>query len=232
MDKKDLLNEAFEIDGEIKAEKNKAPHKRTPLFYIGAIFLVLIIVSMVFPYYGIKLDPEPGKIVSFDYVLEYLDEEIVLDNSSRKIDSKIDFNGFLNPNDPLIKGVADIVVSKSQCDGNKICYCKSLYYFVKENFQYINDPPDEFVKTAKETLRNGGGDCDDLSVLLANLIESIGVETRFVFVSGHVYIEAYLPDALNKYKSSGQWVPMDSTCEYCKFGEMSISSSSKEKSYV
>lgn len=230
MKKEDFLKEAQEIEGQLKDEREELRKERSALWYILAVFLALIVVSMVVPYYGIKLDPEPKYIA---WVGEVLPAEIIIGNESRGIDKKRDFLRFLGV-DVVVKQVADGVVSKSGCRGHKVCYAKSLFYFVKDkdNLNYISDPPDEYVKTAKETLKSGGGDCDDYSVLLANLLQAVGISTRFVFVPGHVYVEAYLPEAIEKYKSEGEWVSMDSTCEYCEFGEISISSSNKEKVYV
>jgi hypothetical protein len=41
---------------------------------------------------------------------------------------------------------------------------------------------------ARETLTLKSGDCDDLSVLYASLLESVGVETAFLLVPGHVLV--------------------------------------------
>ena len=81
-------------------------------------------------------------------------------------------------------------------------------------------------------MKSGGGDCDDNSVLLANLLQSIGINTRFTFVPRHVYVEAYLPDAIWRHKKEGDWVVLDSTCEYCEFGDISIQSLNQEKTYI
>jgi transglutaminase-like putative cysteine protease len=108
-----------------------------------------------------------------------------------------------------------------------------LFYFVRDNFEYVSDPTAyEYVKTAKESLISGGGDCDDASVLLANLLDAIGIRSRFVFVPGHVYLQANMPDVLNKYKVEGDMVNLDATCSYCEFGEMSWKNADKEKSYL
>ncbi len=231
MKKEDFLKEAHAIEGQLKGEREELKKEKSALWYILAVFLALIVVSMIIPYYGIKLDPEPNYIAKLG---EVLPEGVVIGNESHGIDKKKDFLRFLDSGDVVVKQIADSVVSKSGCMGHKVCYAKALFYFVKDkdNLNYINDPPDEYVKTAKETLKSGGGDCDDFSVLLANLLQAVGISTRFVFVPGHVYVEAYLPEAIGKYKSEGEWVSMDSTCEYCEFGEISISSSNKEKVYV
>lgn len=48
----------------------------------------------------------------------------------------------------------------------------------------------EFVDSVclpRDTLARGAGDCDDLTVLYAALLEAVGVETAFITVPGHIY---------------------------------------------
>jgi transglutaminase-like putative cysteine protease len=229
MKEEDIIKEAEEIDEHIKTHGHYVNKERGPLWYVLAVLLALMVVAMVVPYYGVKLDPEPKYIAT---IKEVLPAEFEVENISRGINKKQDFLRFLNPSDVVVKQVADKVVSKSGCGNNRVCYSKALFYFVKDNFYYINDPPDEYIKTSRETLKSGGGDCDDGSVLLANLLQSIGVSTRFTFVPRHVYVEAYLPDAIWRHKKDGDWVVLDSTCEYCEFGDISIKSANQEKSYI
>lgn len=65
----------------------------------------------------------------------------------------------------------------------------SVYYRVKliydevfKNLMYVADPnvTGDRVQFPNETVSSRGGDCDDLSVLLSSLLESIGIETAFV----------------------------------------------------
>jgi hypothetical protein len=44
----------------------------------------------------------------------------------------------------------------------------------------------DFLKFPRQTLKQGAGDCDDLTVLYCALLESIGVETAFITVPGHI----------------------------------------------
>ncbi len=46
----------------------------------------------------------------------------------------------------------------------------------------------DFVRFPHETLAVGAGDCDDLSVLYASLLESVGVATAFITTPGHIFI--------------------------------------------
>lgn len=43
------------------------------------------------------------------------------------------------------------------------------------------------VNLARDTLKRGTGDCDDLTVLFTSLLETTGIETGFITVPGHIY---------------------------------------------
>jgi hypothetical protein len=75
--------------------------------------------------------------------------------------------------------------------------------------RYVSDPNDplgegiDYVQFPDETLEIKAGDCDDLAVLYASLLESIGIETELIYVPGHVFV-AY------EY-SSGNWRAIETT---------------------
>lgn len=76
------------------------------------------------------------------------------------------------------------------------CQVKCLHAYVRDSIAYIQDPVDvERLQTADKTIEIGAGDCDDKSILLAALLESIGHPTRFIAVGfepdvySHVYVE-------------------------------------------
>ncbi len=187
----------------------------TPLRIILSIALVLLIVLMTIPYYAVKLDPNPKEIPSFEEVVLELKAENRTDIKNRN-----DYYKLVDGNDQEIKIMADKIASFG-CDSNKICQAKAIYYFVRNNIVYISDPKYEYVKGPKETLITKGGDCDDHAVLLANLMEAIGIETEFIFTSNHVYNRILLPSALESYKIKGtNWIELDATCKICDFGEV------------
>ena len=45
----------------------------------------------------------------------------------------------------------------------------------------------DFLQFPKQTLEYRGGDCDDLSILYCTLLESIGIETAFITIPGHIF---------------------------------------------
>lgn len=202
---------------EINEEEEKEPWYKGPIRFIIMLFLLLIIVMWVFSYYAIKIDPSPKRIPVVEEV--FVQNFEVNISEDRSVISREDYKKLIKPNDPVVKIVADKIVSIS-CEGSKVCQAKAVYYFVRDNFQYVSDPNEfEYVKSARESLVAKGGDCDDASVLLMSLLESIGIPTRFVFVPGHVYVQAYLPEVLKRYKKDN-WVSLDATCKNCEFGEI------------
>jgi len=211
MKPEELLKEAQQIDKEIKEGKIKIRDTKTPLIYIIIPFLILLIILMIIPYYSVKINPEPKNIPGIEIIPENI-ELIELGNISYR-----NYNNYLTPDDPVIKQLAD-KIAVSSCKENRICYAKALFYFVRDNFNYVSDPlAYEYVKSPRESLISKGGDCDDASVLLANLERSIGINTKFIFIPGHVYIQIYLPES----KQAG-WINLDPACRNCDFGELPI----------
>lgn len=208
-------------DGEIEE-----PRGWGPLKYILMVFLLFIVVLMAVPYYSIKLNPEPEYIPAIEEVVPG-----VFEINITEID-RTNYLDLIQPNDPVVKYTADRIVSLSNCGANKICQAKAVFYFIRDNFDYVSDPLKfEYIKSARESLYFKNGDCDDAAVLAANLIQSIGINTRFVFVPNHVYIQAYLPDAPRTMQKGG-WVSLDLTCKSCKFGEVAYKYTDSEKRYL
>jgi tetratricopeptide (TPR) repeat protein len=46
----------------------------------------------------------------------------------------------------------------------------------------------DYLQFPAQTLETRAGDCDDLSILYAALLESAGIETAFITVPGHIYV--------------------------------------------
>ncbi|MFW9874959.1 MAG: transglutaminase family protein [Candidatus Thorarchaeota archaeon] len=84
-----------------------------------------------------------------------------------------------------------------------------IFSFVQNNIRYVKDVHNvETLQTPVNTLLFKQGDCDDKSVLLASLLESIGHKTRFKAIGlapnkySHVYVQVFV---------NGKWVSLDAT---------------------
>lgn len=85
----------------------------------------------------------------------------------------------------------------------------SLQKFVRDKIRYTRDITDiETIQTPDVTLRLRAGDCDDKSVLLAALLESIGYSTRFVAIG--FAPETYEHVLVEVRKKTG-WIPLETT---------------------
>ncbi len=212
MDKKHLAKDLKEIGDELNESKQDFSKYKQPLVWIISLFLIFIIILMVVPYYSIKLDPEPKRVPA---IIEIVPSDFIPGNVTW---DRNNYNLFINPSS--VKPFADRIISLSCPEGNRICYAKALFYFVRDNFNYASDPLSfEYIKSAEESLYYRVGDCDDASVLLLNLERAIGINAEFAFIPGHVYVKIYLPEALGKYKQD-DWINLDATCDGCKFGEI------------
>ncbi len=65
----------------------------------------------------------------------------------------------------------------------------AILNFVSNEIYYISDPNDgiEHVKDPITTLIAGGGDCEDQTLLLCSMLESVGVKTYIAFTDDHVF---------------------------------------------
>lgn len=86
---------------------------------------------------------------------------------------------------------------------------RALFNFVQNSIRYVKDITDvETLHRPDEVLSLGCGDCDDKSILLASLLESIGHPTRFIAIGPdnenfvHVFVET---------KIGSNWISMDAT---------------------
>ena len=200
------------------------PWYKGPLKIMMGLFLLLIVVMWVIPYQSIKQNPEPNYLPTLTD-LNILNLEIP-EIGSEKITAYVQTTS-------EIKQIADKIVTLSCSKTQRVCNAKAIFYFVQKNFNYLNDPlAFEYYKTPQESLQSNSGDCDDSSILLSSLLKSIGFQTRFVFVPGHVYIQVKIPESISSYKTEDDWINLDGTCSGCEFGEVHYSYVDSQKSYL
>jgi tetratricopeptide (TPR) repeat protein len=115
---------------------------------------------------------------------------------------------FVNPSDEdIIALVHELQLESSKnldYDGlntNLRAIYQTAAYFQSRAIAYQIDPNSvqygteqnntlDFLRYPAETLRSGYGDCDDLSILCASLLEAAGVPAAFITVPGHIYVAA------------------------------------------
>jgi transglutaminase-like putative cysteine protease len=91
---------------------------------------------------------------------------------------------------------------------DKLSEATAIFEWIRDNVKYVKDPVGvEMITTPQKLIETGAGDCDCLSMLLAAMVESIGIPARFVAIQtkpemgyNHVYPEA---------KIDGNWIAFD-----------------------
>ena len=81
----------------------------------------------------------------------------------------------------------------------------------------------DFLQFPRQTMEYSAGDCDDLSILFSAMLESIGIETAFITVPGHIYMAFSLDISPEEASSlfletddlifidNNSWVPVEIT---------------------
>ena len=92
-----------------------------------------------------------------------------------------------------------------------------IFKFVRDKIRYVRDVKGvETIQTPIQTIKLGSGDCDDKSLLVATMLESIGHPTRFIAVGlngggfSHVFAETKIGNGNDRWTSleTTQLVPM------------------------
>jgi tetratricopeptide (TPR) repeat protein len=102
-----------------------------------------------------------------------------------------------------------------------------LNYVIDPNSSYIelsqNASAIDFLQYPSETLTYRGGDCDDLSIVYASLLESTGIDTAFITIPAHIFLAFDLglteEEALDQFFDPGlliirdgrAWAPIEIT---------------------
>ncbi len=114
-------------------------------------------------------------------------------------------SAFVSSKDPAAMWFAKYVVSTIRDNvrnglPTNIQYAMGIFEALDQfGINYVKDPTSAFednVGTASidflqfpyQTLMYRGGDCDDLSILVCSLFESIGIKTAFITVPGHIFM--------------------------------------------
>jgi transglutaminase-like putative cysteine protease len=93
---------------------------------------------------------------------------------------------------------------------------RAVQAWVQQHIRVVDDPVDmEAIQEPWLTVQLQSGDCDDHAILVAALLESVGMRARFQAIAfepdvfSHVYTEAYVPP---------QWFALETT-EPWSFGQ-------------
>lgn len=110
-----------------------------------------------------------------------------------------------------IRVLAQKIVHKAP-EKNYTEEARKIHAFVRDRIRYVKDIRGiETVQTPIQTIKIGSGDCDDQSVLVAALLESIGHPTRFVAcgfstdIFSHVFVQTRIGSKWVSVECTEKW---------------------------
>lgn len=89
-------------------------------------------------------------------------------------------------NDPELKNLS-LSITKDCPVNDKECKANKIFNYVINNYKHIEHTAPGVLKSPEQTIKDGGGDCKDLSILYNSLLENIQIRTRLVFTKNHAY---------------------------------------------
>lgn len=111
--------------------------------------------------------------------------------------------------DPVIRQAAVSCVFLTP-EKSALSEVSALFYFVRDHIRYLHDINGvETIATPDKTLQSKIGDCDDQSLLLGALFESIGYVTRFIVAGYHV--PGMVEHVYIQVCADGEWIDCDPT---------------------
>ena len=198
--------------------------KRNPLYGLLALLTAVALFLLSLQGYFYLIHPEPVEIPDIKEVQEFIPENIKEPFSFHQ-SNEVEL--VLASTRDSIKQIANYIAANSCRRADRVCQSKALFYFVRDEIQYVPDSQfHDSLENPLVTLKTGGADCEDMAVLLLALEKAIGNEVRLVFVPGHAYGQIRIP----KYKGD-KWLNLEPTCETCQFNEYVDSSAMAKKNY-
>ncbi len=166
------------LNTQLKIEKKDNAKKIEELeAKIGSLELVQEGHLRMIDYRGKTLQEYEAKIIDLESQLKSYEER----DSSSKFPRSETIANYVEPTDSNIRNQALEIVTgnpsgiNADADAWKIW---SIFYWVSQNIVYVSDPKGrEYYQFAHETLQTKAGDCDDFSILLASMYESVGLDS-------------------------------------------------------
>ena len=114
----------------------------------------------------------------------------------RNLKKFLNASPYIETRDSKIRSLAKGTVKEHDSAWTKV---EAIYDLVREKVEYREGK----IKSAKQALKDGYGDCEELTSLFIAMCRSVKVPARMVWVPDHCYPEFYLQDD----EEQGHWIP-------------------------
>lgn len=218
-DLKEAIKEAETAPPKVKPD-------RKPLYLIFGLIVLLIFVLSAIPYYSVNVNPPPdfSKVESFQLTDAEKTRLENLTGGARGISQAIQL---VNVND--YRTITNRLVTEACSTTSNLCFAKAIYHLVQSQTTYVSDPKIQYVQSPAETLLSGAGDCEDKSLLVAAMLESIGIDADIGVTDDHAFVRAQLPQA-PFWLRHGEYVWLDPSSTK-KFSQISFNAKEVIKFY-
>ena len=109
----------------------------------------------------------------------------------------------------------DILLERDVKPKDYLGEIRALFEWVQQNIRYTRDTFGvEVLHSARRMLELRAGDCDDLSILLASMLESIGHPVRLVLTGSNPLRPAFFTHVYIEASHKNRWIPLDATMPY------------------
>ena len=200
------------------------PKKFSPFYKFVAAFSAAVLFILSIEGYFYLIHPEPKVKLTLADIQTFLPTNLKEPFTSHNSN---ELKQVVTESSDTIKQIANRIASDSCRKADPVCQSKALFYFVRDQINYVSDPTfHDKLENPLATLKTGGADCEDMAVLVAAMEKAIGNDARIVFIPGHAYAQVKIPD----YKD--QWLNMEATCKTCGFNQIPTDTLLGNKEFV
>jgi len=125
------------------------------------------------------------------------DDLVIPSRPDSKLKIFLGTSPYIDSTDTRIRNAARDLVDQGHASAWS--HVESIYDWVREKVEYVEGD----IKTASQALRDGKGDCEELTSLFVAICRASKIPARMVWIPDHCYPEFYLEDS----KESGTWFP-------------------------
>lgn len=106
----------------------------------------------------------------------------------------------------------DILLARGVRPKNYLGEIAALFEWVQRNVRYTKDPfRVEVLHTPRRMLELRAGDCDDMTILLGSMLESVGHPVRLVLTGPNAFQPRLFSHIYLEVNHRGRWIPCDAT---------------------
>jgi len=110
---------------------------------------------------------------------------------------------YATPNDPTIQTMAKDIVDVSLSTGETCKTCLAINFVESMTYEYDIDyiGRKDYPKYAIETIMDEKGDCEDISFLMASILEALNIDVILLVYSDHVAVGVWCEGCTGTYYS-------------------------------